>query len=207
MNLFFRTGVGDCLCGLRGFTREIHDRMDVRTTGMEWAPEFVIKAAQLGARMTEIPIILWPDKRGRPSAPKSFQRRLAQFALHVALRAQLAFSAARCISSGAGLGACFLAIAGAAAFNAAHHPRHSHNDFRRDFHSDRRANYLVSDFSPKSSVMPARFDRNPISLKRLLRRVKLEHGLLLGAFLALAGFAGDAWVFAQMGWQRFWPAE
>ena len=45
-----------------------------------------------------------------------------------------------------------------------------------------------------------RFDLGERSLQRLLRQVKLEHGLLLGAALALAGFGGDVWVFAQ--WAR-----
>src|ERR1700683_1185595 len=72
MNIFFRTGTGACLCGLRGFTRAIYDQLDLRTSGMEWAPEFVIKSALAGARMTEIPIVLWPDKRGRPPHLRSF---------------------------------------------------------------------------------------------------------------------------------------
>jgi len=72
-NLLFRTGIGDCLCGLRGFSREIYSRLDLRCSGMEWAPEFVIKAAQVRARITEIPIILWPDKRGRPPHLRSIR--------------------------------------------------------------------------------------------------------------------------------------
>ena len=47
--------------------------MDLRSTGMEFASEFVIKAAQLRAKVTEIPITLWPDKRGRPPHLRSFR--------------------------------------------------------------------------------------------------------------------------------------
>src|SRR5215470_12231716 len=72
-NLLFHTGVGDSHCGMRGFTHAVYDRMDLRSTGMEFASEFVIKAAQLGARLTEIPITLWPDKRGRPPHLRSFR--------------------------------------------------------------------------------------------------------------------------------------
>ena len=46
----------------------------------------------------------------------------------------------------------------------------------------------------------ARFDRNPVSLKRLLRRVKLEHGLLAGIVMFAAGFIGSAritWRWAE----------
>ncbi|HVH61832.1 MAG TPA: glycosyltransferase family 2 protein, partial [Candidatus Sulfotelmatobacter sp.] len=73
LNLFFHAGIGDSHCGMRGFTRAVYERMDLRSTGMEFASEFVIKAAQLGARITEIPITLWPDKRGRPPHLRSFR--------------------------------------------------------------------------------------------------------------------------------------
>src|SRR3984893_16685422 len=73
LNLLFSAGIGDSHCGMRGFTRAVYDRMDLRSTGMEFASEFVIKAAQLGAKVTEIPITLWPDKRGRPPHLRSFR--------------------------------------------------------------------------------------------------------------------------------------
>src|SRR5215475_1629724 len=73
LNLLFHAGIGDSHCGMRGFTRAVYDRMDLRSTGMEFASEFVIKAAQLRAKVTEIPITLWPDKRGRPPHLRSFR--------------------------------------------------------------------------------------------------------------------------------------
>jgi glycosyltransferase involved in cell wall biosynthesis len=73
LRVFFRTSIGDAHCGMRGFTKDVYIRMDLRTTGMEFASEFVIKAGKLGARMTEIPITLWPDKRGRPPHLRSFR--------------------------------------------------------------------------------------------------------------------------------------
>jgi len=73
LNTFFHAGIGDSYCGMRGFTRALYDRLDVRSTGMEFALEMIIKAAQIGARIAEIPIILWPDKRGRPPHLRSFR--------------------------------------------------------------------------------------------------------------------------------------
>ena len=73
LNFLFRAGVGDCYCGLRGFSRNLFERLDLRCTGMEFALEFVIKASQIGANISEIPIILWPDKRGRPPHLRSFR--------------------------------------------------------------------------------------------------------------------------------------
>ena len=56
LKLLFHTSIGDSHCGMRGFTKEVYLRMDLRTTGMEFASEFVIKAAKLGVRMAEIPV-------------------------------------------------------------------------------------------------------------------------------------------------------
>ena len=73
LNTMFHANIGDSYCGMRGFTREHYDRLDVRSTGMEFALEMIIKSAQIGARITEIPVVLWPDKRGRPPHLRSFR--------------------------------------------------------------------------------------------------------------------------------------
>jgi glycosyltransferase involved in cell wall biosynthesis len=65
--LLFRSPIGDFHCGLRGYSKEAFDRMDLRTTGMEFASEMVIKATLLRMEMIEVPTILSPDGRsGRP---------------------------------------------------------------------------------------------------------------------------------------------
>ncbi|HUP25987.1 MAG TPA: glycosyltransferase family 2 protein [Thermoanaerobaculia bacterium] len=64
--LFFRAPVGDFHCGLRGFSVDAFRRMGLRTTGMEFASEMVIKAHLKGMRITEVPIRLYPDGRSRP---------------------------------------------------------------------------------------------------------------------------------------------
>ncbi len=64
--LFFRCPARDFHCGLRGFSAEAFRRMDLRTTGMEFASEMVIRATLLGMRITEVPTTLDPDGRSRP---------------------------------------------------------------------------------------------------------------------------------------------
>jgi hypothetical protein len=64
--ILFRCPVRDFHCGIRGFTREAFDRMDLRTTGMEFASEMVIKATVLGMRISEVPTTLSQDGRSRP---------------------------------------------------------------------------------------------------------------------------------------------
>jgi hypothetical protein len=52
---------------MRAFTKEAFNRMGLRTRGMEFASEMVIRAKQVGLKITEIPITLYPDGRsGRP---------------------------------------------------------------------------------------------------------------------------------------------
>jgi glycosyltransferase involved in cell wall biosynthesis len=64
--ILFRAEVGDFHCGLRGFSKGAFQRMDLRTTGMEFASEMVIKAKLMGMKMTEVPTTLSPDGRSRP---------------------------------------------------------------------------------------------------------------------------------------------
>lgn len=46
--LFFGGPCGDFYCGLRGFNKKAYEGMDLRTTGMEFATEMVVKASLLG---------------------------------------------------------------------------------------------------------------------------------------------------------------
>src|SRR5262249_39401182 len=64
--LFFKTHVSDFHCGLRAFRRESVEKMGLRTTGMEFASEMVVKAALFGLKITDIPVTLRPDGRSRP---------------------------------------------------------------------------------------------------------------------------------------------
>ena len=66
LNLLFRSGLSDAHCGLRAFTREAVQRLNLSSEGMEFASEMVIKAALLDLKRTEVPITLHPDLRNRP---------------------------------------------------------------------------------------------------------------------------------------------
>lgn len=64
--LFFKTPIHDFHCGMRAFSAEGFRRMDLQTTGMEFASEMVMKAQLKGLPVTEVPITLHPDGRSRP---------------------------------------------------------------------------------------------------------------------------------------------
>ena len=59
----FRSKLHDVYCGLRGFTRSLYDRLELRCSGMEFATEMIIKVGLLEARIAEIPITLHRDGR------------------------------------------------------------------------------------------------------------------------------------------------
>jgi len=71
--LFFHSPLSDFHCGLRAFRKSAYDQMDLRTTGMEFASEMIIKASLLQMKVTEIPITLYKDGRGRPSHLRSWR--------------------------------------------------------------------------------------------------------------------------------------
>jgi len=62
----FSVRIRDFHCGIRGYSKEAFERMELRTLGMEFASEMVIKATLLKMRITEVPTTLWPDGRSRP---------------------------------------------------------------------------------------------------------------------------------------------
>jgi glycosyltransferase involved in cell wall biosynthesis len=60
---WFQAPIHDVYCGLRGFSRELYDRLNLRCTGMEFATEMVIKSSLFRERIAELPITLYPDGR------------------------------------------------------------------------------------------------------------------------------------------------
>ncbi len=60
LNLFFRTGIRDAHCGMRGFRRDILPILDLRTTGMEFASEMVIRSSKEKLDIRELPISYAP---------------------------------------------------------------------------------------------------------------------------------------------------
>lgn len=64
--LFFGSSVRDFHCGLRGFSKAAIAGLDLRTTGMEFASEMVVKSILRGLRIAEVPTTLAPDGRSRP---------------------------------------------------------------------------------------------------------------------------------------------
>jgi glycosyltransferase involved in cell wall biosynthesis len=71
LNFFFRTGINDAHCGMRALRRDVLPRLDLRTTGMEFASEMVIRASKEHLKIAEFPIEYHP--RGGESKLSSFR--------------------------------------------------------------------------------------------------------------------------------------
>ncbi len=61
----YGTPCGDIYCGLRAFDREKVAALNIRSAGMEFAIEMIVKATMMGLKVTEVPTTLSPDAEGR----------------------------------------------------------------------------------------------------------------------------------------------
>ena len=64
--LFFHSPSRDFHCGIRAFRKDSYERMDIRSTGMEFASEMVVKASLLRMKVSEVATTLSPDGRSHP---------------------------------------------------------------------------------------------------------------------------------------------
>lgn len=71
--LFFRSAIKDFHCGLRGFDKQAIESLRLRTTGMEFASEMVVKSSLGGLRVSEVPTTLSKDGRSRPPHLRSWR--------------------------------------------------------------------------------------------------------------------------------------
>ena len=193
LNFFFRANVGDSYCGMRGFTRAVYDRLDLRSSGMEFALEFIIKASQIGARISEIPIILWPDKRGRRPHLRSFRDGWRSLRFMLLYAPNWLFLVPGGFLIVLGLSLVFFLLPG---------PRKLTAGVTLDLHTMifgvmftlLGAQILSIGACAKVFSYAERFDRGGISVKRALKRVTLEMGLLAGGVVFVIGLTGCLWI-------------
>ncbi len=183
LRLFFHTRISDSHCGMRSFTRQAIDKMDLRTSGMEFASEIVVKALRVGLKIHEIPITY------HPRIGESKLSGLRDAWRHV--RFMLLFSPSYLFQLPGllliGLGAVLvLALAGGPRVIFGH---------RWDYHPLLFGstmlilgfNLVVFDIAAKAFSMGAGLANPRQWLRRLLDTFSLEKGLILGALIFAAG--------------------
>lgn len=183
LNLFFRTGVSDAHCGMRAFRRDLLPRLDLRTTGMEFASEQVIRSSKLGLDIREIPIEYHP--RTGESKLSSFSdgwRHLRFLLVHSPTWLFLVPGLAMILVG---------VVAGAVSlFNLPLFGRQwqLHALIAASMLAIVGAQVAQLGVSARTYAFYYLGEHDPL-FDRLRARLRLEHGLIAGALVALVGFA------------------
>jgi glycosyltransferase involved in cell wall biosynthesis len=203
--LFFHSPVGDFYCGIRGFRKDAYERMDLRTTGMEFATEMVVKATLLNLRIAEIPTTLAPAGRKRPSHIRTWRDgwRTLRFFLLYSPRWLFLYPGAVLMLVGAGLGLWLLPAprtVGKVTFDA-HTLVYAAAFILLGFQAIAFAVFTKL-FAISEGLLPP-----SAILDKLFRYVTLEVGLLLGALLVGVGVGSSVYALGFWQSQHFGPLD
>ena len=67
LNKIYRSKFTDIHCGMRGLTKAAFEKINLTSSGWEYASEMVLKAVRTGLRISEVPVIFYKDREGRQS--------------------------------------------------------------------------------------------------------------------------------------------
>ena len=199
--ILFKSPLGDINCGLRGFRKTALDHLNLRSTGMEFASEMIIKASLNRLRIAEVPTTLSPSGRDREPHLRTWRDGWRH------LRFLLLYSPSWLFLY-PGIG---LMIAGSAAMIVLLPGPLTIGSVVFDVHTLLFAalaviigyQAIVFSFGAKIfGVTEGLIPEDP-RLERLLRHINLEVGLLVGVLLCLAGLAGSGYALARWGETSF----
>jgi glycosyltransferase involved in cell wall biosynthesis len=196
--LFFHSPSRDFHCGIRAFRKDSYDRMDIRSTGMEFASEMVVKASLLRMNVSEVATTLSPDGRSHPPHLRTWHDgwRHLRFLLMYSPRWLFLYPGTASIL--VGLAACFWLMPG---------PRRI-GDVVFDVHTLAYAfgSMLVgfqllafAVFTKVFAITEGLLPEDP-RLNRMFDYIKLETGLIVGGLFVLLGISGS--LFALSTWAR-----
>jgi hypothetical protein len=199
--LFFRSPCGDFHCGLRGFDKAAVLKLDLRTTGMEFASEMVVKATLHKLRITEVPTTLSPAGRTRPPHLHTWRDgwRHLRFLLLYSPRWLFLYPGALLMLAGAAAGAWLLpgprTIAGVT-FDV-HTLVYAAMSILVGFQA-----ITFAVFTKVFAISEGLLPEDP-RLKGVFRWITLEVGLIVGAAGVLAGIAGSVHALGFWGERSF----
>jgi glycosyltransferase involved in cell wall biosynthesis len=191
LNLFFRTGVKDAHCGMRAIRRDVLPRLDLQTTGMEFASEMVIRAAKQNLAIDQIPIEYHPrEGESKLSSFRDGWRHLRFLLVHSPTHLFLIPGA---FLAGVGILIMATVLAHVSVFGRSW-----------DVHSMIGGSLLAIVGTQILALgLCARaygvyvLGEDDAWFSRMRPRVKLEHGLLAGATLIVAGLALGGVIIAK----------
>lgn len=195
--LFFASPCGDFHCGLRGFSKEAIDRLNLRTTGMEFASEMVVKASLYKLTIAEVPTTLSPDGRSRPPHLRTWRDgwRHLRFLLLYSPRWLFLYPGLLLMLVGLAVGLWLLP--GPQGVFDIHTLLFAATAIIIGFQSVAFA-IFTKVFAIEEGLFPQ--DSN---FDKLFRYVNLEVGLLVGILLLLIGFGGSLYALTTWGANLF----
>jgi hypothetical protein len=195
--LFFKSKCGDFHCGMRAFRKECFLRMDIRSTGMEFASEMVVKATLLRMKVSEVATTQLPDGRDHPPHLRTWQDgwRHLRFLLMYSPRWLVLYPGALLLLLGA-VG-CALLLAGSRPQNGvAFDAWMLAYAFTAVLVGFQLLAFAV--FTKVFAISEGLLPDDP-RLTRMFRYITLETGLAAGSILAAAGVGGTIFAIVKVG--------
>jgi len=183
LNLLFRTPVRDAHCGLRAVRRDVLPTLALQATGMELASEMVIRAARGGLEIRELPIALHPREGESKLSP--FRDGWRHLRLMLVYHPNFLFLFPGALIGAIGTVVMALVFARASLFG---HLFYIHTLIGGSLLVVVGTQLVGFGLCGRSYAVYQLGDRDPW-FEGIGRRVRLEHGLLLGLALMAAGFA------------------
>lgn len=203
--LFFRSPCGDFHCGLRGFSKAAVMHLDLRTTGMEFASEMVVKATLHKMRIAEVPTVLSPDGRSRPPHLRSWRDGWRHLRFLLLYSPRWLFLVPGLLLMITGLAAGLWLLPG---------PRHI-GKVTLDIHTLLYAGMAIltgfqaiafAVFTKTFAISEGLLPEDP-RLNKLLRLFNLELGLIVGSLLMLIGIISSVYALDIWGQRSFGPLD
>ena len=201
--VFFHSACGDFHCGLRAFTKAAVVQLDLRTTGMEFASEMVVKATLRKMRITEVPTTLSPDGRSRPPHLRTWRDgwRHLRFLLLYSPRWLFLYPGAVLILAGLVTGVWLISgprTVGRVTFDV-HTLLFAAMSVLLGFQS-----ISFSVFTKIFAISEGLLPEDP-TLNKLFTWITLEVGLIIGSILTLLGLSGSVYALDLWGEHSFGP--
>lgn len=196
--LFFKSPCGDFHCGIRGFRKGSFERMDIRSTGMEFASEMVVKASLLGMKVSEVPTTLSPDGRSRAPHLRTWRDGWRHLRFLLMYSPRWLFLYPGILLMAVGLVGCALLLPGRLVIHGVGFDLHT---LLYAFVAVLLGFQLIAfaTFTKVFAITEGLLPEDP-RLNRVFRWVTLETGLIFGCLLMLLGIGGS--IFAVSGWAR-----
>jgi glycosyltransferase involved in cell wall biosynthesis len=194
--LFFRSPCRDFHCGIRAFRKDSFHRMDLRSTGMEFASEMVVKATLLRMKLSEVPTTLSPDGRTHPPHLRTWHDGWRHLRFLLMYSPRWLFLYPGIVLVLLGLAGCVLLLPGPRVFYGIGFDVHT---LLYAFVSVLLGFQLIAfgTFAKVFAISEGLLPPDP-RLNRAFRWITLETGLIVGGLLTVIGIGGS--VLAVSNW-------